>query len=193
MSLGKRKTGHPDRSNRIICTSRRSRPEDPDLTRLRIHLADKFRQPDLHFDPGPRLDILLGIHIGKKSDLQLIPGRARGILNIQPEGHIGISLLHAGLNVCVLAPTREFPSMGMAISNYIAQVRKGAEIDTSYIQEYIQEDHQKSEELIAKVKIISKTKKTVKKKTTATKKDGGSKSLSSKTVLTSSAKMAKNL
>ncbi len=100
---------------------------------------------------------------------------------------------NAGLNVCVLAPTREFPSMGMAISNYIAQVRKGAEIDTSYIQEYIQEDHQKSEELIAKVKIISKTKKTVKKKTTATKKDGGSKSLSSKTVLTSSAKMAKNL
>ena len=100
---------------------------------------------------------------------------------------------NAGLNVCVLAPTREFPSMGMAISNYIAQIRKGSPIDTSYIQEYIQEDHQKNEELIAKVKIISKAKKSVKKKSSSSKKEGSVKSSSSKTNgMASSTKMVKN-
>lgn len=79
----------------------------------------------------------------------------------------------AGLKVVVLAPTKEFPSMGMAVSNYIEQVKKGENIDTQYILDSIKEASVKSEELIAKVKTISKSKKSVvaKKKSAVSKKD----------------------
>ncbi|HIS33571.1 MAG TPA: uroporphyrinogen-III synthase [Candidatus Avirikenella pullistercoris] len=67
----------------------------------------------------------------------------------------------AGFDVSVLAPTKEAPSMAMAIDHFIAKYNKGEKIDTAYIQEYIKETTVMNEQVIAKVKVSCKPKKGV--------------------------------
>lgn len=71
--------------------------------------------------------------------------------------------LDAKLNVCVLAPTKESPSMVMALDKFIAKYNKGEEIDTTYISAHIREEALLKEQLLAKVKTVSKVKKSTKK------------------------------
>ncbi|MFI3267833.1 MAG: uroporphyrinogen-III synthase [Rikenellaceae bacterium] len=67
--------------------------------------------------------------------------------------------ISAGLKVSVLAPTKECPSMVMAIDKFIKKFNNGDEIDTSYICEMIKTVTAQNEMVMAKVKQMSKTKK----------------------------------
>ncbi|MFI3261294.1 MAG: uroporphyrinogen-III synthase [Rikenellaceae bacterium] len=67
--------------------------------------------------------------------------------------------INAGLNVNVLAPTKECPSMVTAICKFIDKFNKGEEIDTTYISEMIKATAAQNELVMAKVKQMSKTKK----------------------------------
>lgn len=71
------------------------------------------------------------------------------------------AVMEAGMEVSVLAPTKEFPSMVMALENYVKRFNKGEKIDTTYITDSIQETSQINEQVMAKAKVAAKKKKTV--------------------------------
>ena len=78
--------------------------------------------------------------------------------------------IDAGMEVSVLAPTKECPSMVMALDNYIKRFNKGEAIDTEYITASIREASELNEQLLAKAKVVAKKKKSssVKKSASAT-------------------------
>lgn len=78
--------------------------------------------------------------------------------------------MDAGIKVSVLAPTKECPSMVMALDNYIKRFNKGEAIDTEYITDSIREASELNEQLLAKAKVVAKKKKSasVKKSASAT-------------------------
>ena len=67
--------------------------------------------------------------------------------------------MDAGMEVSVLAPTKEFPSMVMALDNYIRRFNKGEAIDTDYITASIREALELNEQLLAKAKVAAKKRK----------------------------------
>ncbi len=73
--------------------------------------------------------------------------------------------MEASLDVQVLAPTKESPSMVMALERYMKAYEKKQPIDTSYIDEYIKSAMQNSDQLIAKLK-PTRTRKTTSVKST---------------------------
>lgn len=77
--------------------------------------------------------------------------------------------IDAGFEVNVLAPTKECPSMVMAIDKYITKFNNNEEIDTSYITECLKTIAAQNELVIAKAKLSSKPKRASTSKPTATK------------------------
>ncbi len=76
--------------------------------------------------------------------------------------------MDAGMEVSVLAPTKEHPSMVMALDNYISRFNKGENIDTTYIVESIRQATELNEQVLAKAKVAAKKKKTGVKKSAST-------------------------
>lgn len=87
--------------------------------------------------------------------------------------------IEANLNVQILAPTKESPSMVMAIDKYMQTIESGKDVDTSYIAEYIKSAMQAKDQLIAKIKPARTRKSTTKSFSTTTTKKRCTKSSSS--------------
>lgn len=74
------------------------------------------------------------------------------------------AVLEAGCNLVALAPTIESPSMVMAVSKYINDVKSlGADLDLSYIKEHIEMAMNQNQEAMNKIKSV-KPKRVIKKK-----------------------------
>ncbi len=76
--------------------------------------------------------------------------------------------IEANLNVQILAPTKESPSMVMAIDKYMQTIASGKSVDTSYIAEHIKSAMQAKDQLIAKIKPARTRKSTTKSCSTTT-------------------------
>lgn len=77
--------------------------------------------------------------------------------------------MEASLNVQLLAPTKEAPSMAMALDHYLDHIEHGDIIDTTYISDNIKDAISSSDQLIAKIKPAKSRKSASKSCSTTTK------------------------